>query len=64
MRELEDREDQNIFNLEMDEMVNDLPEVLQKEVILLRALNSLSPRSFSFINPAFLGSLGRSVKVL
>jgi hypothetical protein len=33
-------------------------------VILLKALNSLSPRSFSFFNPAFLGFPGRSVEVL
>jgi hypothetical protein len=45
-------------------MISDLPEMLQERIVLLRALNSFSPRSFSFINPAFLGFPGRNVEML
>jgi hypothetical protein len=64
MRELGDRENQNILNLEMNEMVSNLSEILQKRIILLEALNFPSPRFFSFINPAFLNFPDRSVEML
>jgi hypothetical protein len=44
----------NILNLEIDKLTVDIA----KGIILLKTLNSLSPRSFSFINPALLGSDG------
>jgi hypothetical protein len=69
------REDQNILELEMDEMLTDGTAIVEglemdelviiavKGVILSEALNSFSPRFFSFLNPALLGSPDRSVKV-
>jgi acyl-CoA reductase-like NAD-dependent aldehyde dehydrogenase len=75
IKELGRREDQNIFELEMDEMLidntaiveglemNELITIITEGVILLRALNSSSPRSFSFFNSALLGFSNRSVKV-
>jgi hypothetical protein len=75
MRDLDNREARNILKIKMDEIVNDLLEVLRGKVILLRALNFLSPRFISFIapvkgkgsiNPFFklLDSPGKSVKML
>ena len=64
LRDLGSRENRNILKLEINKaMVNNLSEILQKEVILSKTLNSPSPRFFSFLNPALLGSPGRSVKV-
>jgi hypothetical protein len=51
IRDLGDREARNIFKIKMDEMVSDLPEILQERVILSEALNSLSPLSASFTAP-------------
>jgi hypothetical protein len=75
IKELERREDQNILELEVDEMLTDSIAVMKglkmneliaitiKGVILSGALNSLSPRSFSFLNPALLDFSDRNVKV-
>jgi hypothetical protein len=43
----------------MDELAADVV----KEIILLRALNSLSPQFFFFINSALLGFFDRNVKM-
>jgi hypothetical protein len=48
----------------MDEIISDLPEISQKEIILLKTLNSFLPRFSSFLNPAFLGFPDKNVKVL
>jgi tRNA(Ile)-lysidine synthase TilS/MesJ len=65
LRDLGNRKDRNILELKIDEMmISNLPKILQKGIILLKALNSLSPRSFSFFNPALLGFSDRNVKVL
>jgi hypothetical protein len=50
----------NILDLEMDELAADAVEGVS---ILLGAFNSLSPRSFSFFDPALLGSPGRTAEV-
>jgi tRNA(Ile)-lysidine synthase TilS/MesJ len=64
LRDLGSREDRNILELEMNEvMVSDLLEMSQKGVISSGALNSPSPRFSFFLDPALLGSPGRSVKV-
>jgi hypothetical protein len=64
LRDLGSREDRNILELEIDEVIiNDLSEVLQEGIILLKILNFLSPRFFSFLNPALLGFFSKSVKV-
>jgi hypothetical protein len=46
MRNLDNRKARNILELEMDEIIINAV----KRVILLKALNSFSPRFFSFIN--------------
>jgi hypothetical protein len=46
MRDLNNRKTRNIFELKMNEIVADTV----KRIILLKALNSPSPRSFSFTN--------------
>jgi hypothetical protein len=48
MRDLNNRETRNILELKIDKIVADAA----KGIILLRALNSLSPRFFSFTNLA------------
>jgi hypothetical protein len=61
-RDLSDREDRNILELELNEMVDlkiderigNIPERTSSEI-----LNLFSPRSFSFLNFALLGSPGR-----
>ena len=50
----------NILNLEIDKLTVDAV----KRVIFLKALNSFSPRSFSYFNPAFLGSPSKKIKML
>jgi hypothetical protein len=69
------RENQNILELEVDEMLTDSITVMEglemdefvatiiEGIILLRALNSPSPRFSSFLNPALLGFPGRSVEM-
>jgi hypothetical protein len=47
-------------DLEMDEFVT----IIIEGIILLRVLNSFSSRFFFFLDPAFLGFFGKSVKVL
>jgi hypothetical protein len=64
MRELENRENQNILNLKINKIISDLPEISQKKIILLKALNFSSPRFSSFFNPALLNSPNKSVKML
>jgi hypothetical protein len=54
MRDLGDREAQNIFELEVDEMLSEAP-AEPAEV-----LNPSSPRSSSFLDPALLGSPDRT----
>jgi hypothetical protein len=55
-KELEDREAQNIFKLKCDKMVSgDL-----EDAIMLEIFNSLSPRSFFFLNSALLDSQSRN----
>jgi hypothetical protein len=44
--------------------MNELAADAVKRVILLKTFNSLSSRSFSYFNPAFLGSPDKIVKVL
>ena len=56
MKELGDREAQNIFELECDEMVSGTGE----GVVSSGALNSPSPRSSSFLDPALLDSQNRN----
>jgi hypothetical protein len=51
----------NILNLEIDKLTADITKRIN---ILLEALNSLSPRSSSFLNPALLGSPDKIVKML
>jgi hypothetical protein len=51
----------NILNLEIDELAVNAVKGVN---IFLKTLNSLSPRSFSFINPALLGFSSRNVKIL
>jgi hypothetical protein len=75
IKELGRREDQNILELEMDEMLTDGAAVVEglemdelvataaEGVISSGALNSPSPRSSSFLDPALLGSPDRSVEV-
>jgi hypothetical protein len=64
LRDLGNRKDRNILEFKMDEiMISNLSEMLQKRIILLEILNSLSPRSSSFFNSALLGFPGKSVKV-
>jgi hypothetical protein len=75
IKELGYRENQNILELEVDEILTDSAAVVKdleinefvviviEGVILSKALNSPSPRSSSFLNPALLGSPSRSVKV-
>jgi hypothetical protein len=65
LRDLSDRENQNILKLEINEMV-ELESFLAEDmgkVISSKALNSFSPRTFSFLNPALLGSLGFPNKI-
>jgi hypothetical protein len=65
LRDLGNREDRNILELKINEiMISDLPEILQKKIILLEILNSPSPRFSFFFNPAFLGSSDKSVETL
>jgi hypothetical protein len=78
IKELGRREDQNILELEVDEMLTDGAAVvggLEMDESLLSeplvplvdspsgALNSPSPRPFSFLDPALLGSPDRTVEV-
>jgi hypothetical protein len=64
LRDLGNRENRNILELKIDEIIiNNLFKILQEGVILLKALNSLSPRSSSFLNPALLGFSDKNVKV-
>jgi predicted nucleic acid-binding Zn-ribbon protein len=53
MRDLGDRETQNIFKLEVDEILSEIP------VKPVEILNLFSPRSFSFLNPALLDFFNR-----
>jgi hypothetical protein len=46
-------------DLEMDELIT----IAVKGIILLKALNSLSPQSFFFFNSALLGFPNKSVKM-
>jgi hypothetical protein len=72
LRELNRRKKQNIFKLEIDEIMADnvikvdrFITVAIKGIILLKALNSLSPRSSSFIDPAVKeGSINPFLKLL
>jgi hypothetical protein len=50
----------NILDLEMDELAADVAEEVG---ILLGVLNSLSPRSFFFFDPALLGSPGKTAEM-
>jgi hypothetical protein len=64
LRDLGSREDRNILELKINEMmINDLSKISQGGVILLKALNSFSPRFFSFFDPALLGSPGKIAKI-
>jgi hypothetical protein len=59
LRDLNSREDRNILNLEMDELAAEAV----KEIVSLKALNSPSPRSFSFFDSALLGSPDKTVEM-
>jgi hypothetical protein len=50
MRDLSNREARNILELKVDEMIVESVKILEKDrqFLALKALNSLSPRSFSF----------------
>jgi hypothetical protein len=50
----------NILDLKIDELAADAAERVN---ILLKVLNSFSSRFFSFIDPALLGSPGKSVEM-
>jgi hypothetical protein len=63
LKELGQREDQNILELEIDEMITEgLPDPLDgfEGVVSSGALNSPSPRSSSFLDPALLDSQNRN----
>jgi hypothetical protein len=49
IRDLGDQKAQNIFKLEVNEMLSEIP------VKPVKVLNSSSPQSSSFLNPALLG---------
>jgi hypothetical protein len=53
IRDLGDREAQNIFKLKVNEILSEAP------VKLAEVLNLFSPRFFSFFNFALLGFFGR-----
>jgi hypothetical protein len=64
LRDLSSRENRNILELKMDEiMTSNFSETFQKGIILLEAFSSLSSRFFSYLNPALLGFFGKNVKV-
>jgi hypothetical protein len=50
----------NILNLKINKLAAD---AVERVSILLGAFNSFSSRFFSYLNPAFLDFLGRSVKM-
>jgi hypothetical protein len=56
---LNNREDRNIFKLEIDEIIANIVE----ETFFAGIFNSPSSRSFSYLNSALLDSLNKNVKM-
>jgi hypothetical protein len=60
LRKLNRREKQNILELEINKIMADGAVEKNGQLFILKAFNSPSPRSFSFLNPALLDSQNRN----